>query len=305
MGCSFECALSMMQTPKLKREAVGERVQGCGYLFAKRLLRNTSFHHSPRHNIAVINSLGGKTSRECEEAVRTADYAAFRDKDPLFPDSAVMIRELFSEQIDGASKVVRAELGTKSHQRLVAVQHRDNKIHEKGKNKDRYTQELASALDQVALQLNATVVFFAAGTAPRHDSFDFYEEISQQMTQPAIVYRAENLWKVVGLVSLADAVFSTSLHVRIMAFVHAKPRVTWCNKKWPLKHANFIRLWDTNSSAPCVVPDHLNQTWDTLQKHYLKDPEKSRTETIQLSQQIVQKYLESFHEFSGLLRPKE
>merc|ERR1712048_1171396 len=105
-----------------------------------------------------------------------------------------MIKELFSEQIAAASEVVRDELGMKSHQRLVAVQH-------KYLEQKNLTQVLASALDEVAIQRNATVVFFAAGTVPNHDSFHFYQRVKELMKEDAIVHRAENLWKVVGLIS--------------------------------------------------------------------------------------------------------
>ena len=165
--------------------------------------------------------------------------------------------------------------------------------------------KLAAALDEVALQRNATVVFFAAGTVRGHDSFAFYEKIRDSMSRPAIVYKAEHLWKVVGLVSMADVVLSTSLHVRIMAFLHGKPRVTWCEAGG--KHERFIRLWDITGSARCVSVRRFDQTWAALHKHYLggndADPGVSRTETLALAEKHVEKYLESFAAYSELLRP--
>jgi hypothetical protein len=278
----------MMPTPELKQQAEREKVQDCGYLFAKRLLQNSDMPH--RQNIAVINSLGGTgVHKHCEEAVQTADYKAYRDHDPLFPDSAIMTRELFSKQIAQASKEVHAELGT-NQEKLIAVQHRANK------NGVRF---LAPALDAVARGLNATIVFFAAGTAPWHDSFAIYDALAHAMTEHAIVYKAENMWKVIGLVSLADVIISTSLHVRIMAFIHLKPRITFCDNN--SKQSRFIEQWETQSSAPCV--EDKNTTWTVLEKHYLNNPARNQNDTAKLYKQHVQKYMESFHAYSGLLRP--
>jgi hypothetical protein len=104
------------------------------------------------------------------------------------------------------------------------VQHKENGI-------QRERAVLARVLDQASHETtNCTVVFFAAGTAPGRDSFAEYHKLASLMKQPTIVYEAENAWKVVAVISQAGAVLSTSLHVRIMAFVFFKPRATWCTK---------------------------------------------------------------------------
>ena len=36
------------------------------------------------------------------------------------------------------------------------------------------------------------------------------------------------MWKLVALISQAEAVLSTSLHVRIIALLYMRPRLTWC-----------------------------------------------------------------------------
>jgi hypothetical protein len=87
-------------------------------------------------------------------------------------------------------------------------------------------KELAVAFDTVVKGLNATVIFFAAGTVPSHDSFKSYQDVAKLMGEDAIVYEAENMWNVIGLISRAGAILSTSLHVRIMALLYFKPRVT-------------------------------------------------------------------------------
>ena len=50
--------------------------------------------------VRTTSPQGHNPSLGCREAVETADYTAYRDKAPLVPDSAVMVRELFAETID-------------------------------------------------------------------------------------------------------------------------------------------------------------------------------------------------------------
>ena len=40
---------------------------------------------------------GQRFTPACNAAVQSADYVAFRDKDPLVPDSAVMVKELYGD----------------------------------------------------------------------------------------------------------------------------------------------------------------------------------------------------------------
>ena len=306
LGCDFWCALNMMPTAELKAQAKRNKIHGCGYLFPKRLLRpkqgflswfgisDSDNNNRDDINYAVVNSMGGDyVSYYCKEAVNTADYAAYRDHDPLYPDSAVMTKELFSDEIQKAGKEALEELGLAPGQTFVAVQH-------KTILKEKDTQDLASALDAVARGLKAKVVFFAAGTAPGHDSLESYDEVASLMKEDAVVYRAEHVWKVVGLVSRATAVLSTSLHVRIMAFIHSKPRLTWC--KNGEKHSLFIALWDTDISAPCL--EDKSNSWTVLEKHYLLNPDQAKSSTDKKYKELVDKYLESFSNYSRMLRPQ-
>jgi len=296
LGCTFEGALGMMPSAELREQARKEKIHDCAYLFPKDLLLP---HHNKALNkplnYAVVNSLGGlKTNPACSKAVETADYVAYRDHDPLFPDSAVMMHELFSNEINQAANQVLQDLfpeRTGTMRKFVAVQHKP------GFNKE----ELASALDEVSRGLNASIIFFAAGTIPGHDDFNSYKEVARLMEEEAIVYEGENMWNIIGLISRADAVLSTSLHVRIMAFSHTKPRVTWCTE-FELKHVRFIALWDTNASGPCV--EKKSETWNKLHEHYGRNPDITRKLTIAKYKKSVKQYLESFSRFSGLLRPK-
>lgn len=67
-----------------------------------------------------------------------------------------------------------------------------------------------------------------------------YKQISKKIKEPSIVYEVENMWKSVALISQAEAVLSTSLHVRIIAFLCMRPRLTWCGHE--PKHPQFIAL---------------------------------------------------------------
>ena len=297
LGCTFDCALNMMRTQELRSQAKREKIHDCGYLFPKRLLLPLDHNRSDvLSNYAVVNSMGGPSvMKACKEAVQTADYVAYRDCNPLFPDSAVMTKELFSDEINKAATEVLQDLRLGANQKFVAVQHKSGSM-----TTPELKKKLAVALDAVARGLNATVIFFAAGTVPGHDSFKSYQDVAKLMGEDAIVYEAENMWNVIGLISRADAILSTSLHVRIMAFIYFKPRVTWCGK--PGKHSRFISMWDSNTSAPCV--QEKNYTLDVLREHYLKNPDIAREMTIATYKTLVKKYLESFSNYSKLLRPQ-
>eukprot|EP00534_Pseudo-nitzschia_fraudulenta_P003550 CAMPEP_0201117488 /NCGR_PEP_ID=MMETSP0850-20130426/1439_1 /ASSEMBLY_ACC=CAM_ASM_000622 /TAXON_ID=183588 /ORGANISM="Pseudo-nitzschia fraudulenta, Strain WWA7" /LENGTH=450 /DNA_ID=CAMNT_0047381821 /DNA_START=32 /DNA_END=1384 /DNA_ORIENTATION=- len=297
LGCDHTCGTGMMMNESLRAQATREKIHDCAYLFPKRLLLPQN-NFKNLTNIAVVNSLGGaRTQGVCREAEDTADYRAYRDKGPLYPDSAIMTKELFPDEIERGAREALGELGFADDQRFVAVQ--QFRIAE-GIELDLQLPELALALDQVARGMNATVVFFAAGTCPGHDSYETYDRIKSLMKEDAIVYyNGAHVWKVVGLVSRASAVVSTSLHVRIMSFIHSKPRVTWCTGP---KHKKFLELWDTKESAPCFV-GNKNQTWGLLQSRYLSNPDRARETTASKYNKMVNLYLESFAKYSTLLRP--
>jgi len=117
------------------------------------------------------------------------------------------------------------------------------------------------------------------------------------MTEPSIVYEEENMWKSVGLISRAEAVLSTSLHVRIIAFLYLRPRLTWCGLE--PKHPQFIALWDTDESPRCLKSK--NETWSVLQRYYGPNPNITQAATAIAYEKTVKKYLESFDSWSSLV----
>eukprot|EP00984_Skeletonema_dohrnii_P014775 scaffold6278_cov135-Skeletonema_dohrnii-CCMP3373.AAC.4 len=295
VGCNFDCGVKMLPDERTKTEARRERIHDCPYLVPKNLLLPPSMPQDEfqMKNYAVINSMGGTPCNECKKAIETADYIALRDKNPLFPDSAVMMKELYPNKISEAAEEVLQDLfpgGVNTRQKIIAVQHRDIPTEEA-------RLELALALDKVSKAGHATIVFFVAGTAPNHDSLSCYKQIAQMMTEPSIVYEEENMWKSVGLISQAEAVLSTSLHVRIIAFLYLRPRLTWCGLE--PKHPQFIALWDTDESPRCLKSK--NETWSVLQRYYGPNPNITQAATAIAYEKTVKKYLESFDSWSSLV----
>lgn len=129
-----------------------------------------------------------------------------------------------------------------------------------------FAGEFALVLTRIAKANNLGIVFFCAGTAPGHDSKGAYGAIRERMPAEvkSHILQAENVFSNVALISRAAAVLASSLHARIMAFIHSRPRIlisidhppervgamaahrghslTSCPKK--TKHSAFIRLWD-------------------------------------------------------------
>jgi hypothetical protein len=283
-GCDHSCGVGMLPTQEMMAQAIANKIYDCAYLVPKHLLVVPETDGQVPTNHAIVNNMGGKPIPSCKLAIDTADFQGFRDRDPLYPDSAIMIKKLYEKEIKEKSNEVLQDLfQNTSKKKIIAVQHVND-----------YKPELPMILDTISREADATIVFFAAGTAPHHDSFDLYKKIASQMTEPSIVYESENVWNVVALISIADAVLSTSLHVRIMSFIHFKPRVTWCT--WS-KHIEFIERWDAKDSARCV--NNYSNTWAELSKYYGPNPLINQEETKVVYERLVERYLEGFDKWSN------
>ena len=297
IGCDHDCAVRFFVDEELKATAKRDKISDCAYLIPKQLLRpiqNTINKNG--ENRAVVNSLGGFVIPSCTAALDTADYKAFRDSDKLYaPDSAVMTKELYKDIIDETYKQVEKELflsnGDIDVKKYIAVQHKTDGLD---------VTELARTLDDVSREAGGmTIVLFAAGTVPFHDSFELYHKVKAAMTQPVIVYEMEHVWKVVALISKAEAVINTSLHVRIMAFIYFRPRVTWCTGP---KHRRFIQLTDANDAPGCITK---KETWSTLKKYmsvgHETQPQITQEETEKAYKTATELYLASFDKWSNML----
>lgn len=291
MGCTHTCAVGMMPNQEMKDQAKQEKIYGCGYLVPKSHLVPDSEKDRPS-NFAIINSMGGGISPQCAEAVNTADFGSYRDpKFPSYPDSAVMTKELYAEEIDIMADQVMDEIfPSTSERKYIAVQHKSQSLK---------PEQLAASLDVVSKETNATIVFFAAGVVPGHDSFDKYTEVAGLMEQPSIIYEGKNVWKVVALISRSEALISTSLHCRIMAFIFFRPRFTYCTGP---KHKNFIENYDSKDSMGCMAS--ATDIWPTLSDYYGSNPKITQEMTEETYNWAVRKYLRVFDSWSAILRKK-
>lgn len=153
--------------------------------------------------------------------------------------------------------------------------------------------EVAAILDEIYNHTHLPIVFFCAGTVSSTDSSDAYTQVTAEMKSPSRLFLAEHVWQVVALIRYSSAVVGTSLHVRIMAFVHARPRVTWCKHNG--KHVDFIRIWDSKDSAPCIFA--LNETISLLRQALETPPDL----TLVAQQAAIRSYMEGFREWATLL----
>ena len=304
LGCNFTQAVRMLATEKnrqqAKRNRVGTEIKwNCGYLVPKVLLMPTNFT-PPKAPVAVVNSAGKQNNGPCMRAVYDADYVAFRDLKPnttlpgmesaeTRPDCAVMtnvlFRDLITEQTHGGElqQILNA---TKQHG-YFAVQMKSKAVAQ--------PQEIAAMLDQVWQSTKMTTLFFRAGTVPGHDSLKDYQAIAKLMRSPSLIYTEENLWGVVAVIREARAVLSTSLHVRIMAFVHNRPRITLCTSS---KHSSFVELWDR--TFPCLGAKDFTQVIPVVRRS-LATPKPASVATQRAIDRATTLYLEGFDKWSKLL----
>ena len=98
----------------------------------------------------------------------------------LFPDSAVMTRRLFGSYLNivtnspGVSALLIQSSGC-----YIAVKHKEKTLN---------VNRLANAMDNLANATNCLIVFFAAGTAPNHDSFSSCENVKDEMKMSSVVF---------------------------------------------------------------------------------------------------------------------
>lgn len=288
MGCDHECGVRMLPTKKQRQEAVAEKVCECAYLFPKKDLVGSNYVGPT--NMAIVNSLGGSPATACKVAGDTADYHSYRDAtDPelLFPDSAVMTRALYGTYIENITNFPNLEeIIRKEPQGYVAVQFMESLVRRPSDE-----SKVVLTLDDVARDSNLPIVFFAAGTVPRHDSFDLYKRIAGKLNATTYILDKEpNVWGVVATVAHAKAVISTSLHVRIMAFQFQKPRVTVCTKG--KKHHRFIQVWEQMSDQDAC------QSVETVAAAL----QKSQPVGDERLNEVVERYLVNFDNWSNLLK---
>lgn len=304
IGCSFNCGKGMFPSDEQRKQAASQQVSNCAYLMPKDKLvpANLSTQLTAKP-VAIANSPGMYGSKRkngpCISALDAADFIAFRDlkpgtKHPVYPnaqsrpDCAVMVKELFHDLITrrAESGQVQEVVQRTTPQKYIAVQIKRSRKHDQA--------ALAQMLDEIWYHTNFTTVFFMAGSSPGHDTMGVYSSIAKKMKGPSILFYEENVWSIVALISRAAAVLSTSLHVRIMAFIHKLPRVMLCSEP---KHRLFVSFWEATDASPCLPFTTVSNVWPTLERS-LKTP---TLETERAIQKATQSYLEGFAQWSSLL----
>ena len=338
-------AVELLESEVLRTSALDDRVYDCPYLFPKELLLpkidknqgiNTRKHKTgsvttlprPKMNYAIIDSLETPPSKNnkrqpkepplaCRRVAVKADHLGYRSRKPFAPDSLVMTKDLFEEEIETIFETqVKQELlnlvsssattakDDSTPIQYIAVQHET----EKHMTDANYAQELADVLDDVSKNLgNVPVVFFPAGRVGRslgdHVAFNFSREVAQKMQQPSVLYEVEHAMKVAALISGAKAVVSTNLHVHILSFVYQKPRATLHGGQ---NHQSFMDMWEGEDVASLGMVLNVQDTWKQgLQQFFVASgsdqPLITQKQTNAASQKAIRHYLQNFVTWSNLL----
>jgi len=203
----------------------------------------------------VFNSVGGSLSKKSRDNWNQGSFQSSRNPIThfvLLPDAAILTAEIFDEtEVKPRREAQRAESG-ESEAELWAVQFHtlpDGPWFTENTVKPlNWGSQLCQAASKRPGKVNVT--FFRAGAAPGHDDIEALRKerdifMSECPDLHASVFADLNVWSIVALISRADLVVSTSLHVRILAFVYARPRVTGKTLKTkPDKHSFFATFWD-------------------------------------------------------------
>jgi polysaccharide pyruvyl transferase WcaK-like protein len=169
----------------------------------------------------------------------------------LMPDPAVMVRELFGEQIRRhLIQSAVAPLAQAFPRGYVAVQFSADF------GDDETLREIAAQLDRFARSSGLGVVFFRAGAAPWHDELDCYEHTLVYMqVRSAAIFKSLNLWDICALLAASRAYCGSSLHGRIVTMAFALPRVNLAHPALtqpPAKQAAYAATWE-NPAMPATV----------------------------------------------------
>lgn len=216
-----------------------------------------------RENPVVYNGVGGvdlvnrdaRFRKEIEAKLRAADHVGVRDKITqaclagasiearLMPDPAVMVAELFGEEIRRqAREGETAQMLEAFPQGYIAVQFSADF------GDDATLAEIAVQLDQISHETGFGIVFFRAGAAPWHDDLDCYQRTASRMQSPAVkIFTSRNLWAICALIAHSRAYCGSSLHGRIIAMAFALPRINLrhpAEARQETKHSAYAATWE-------------------------------------------------------------
>jgi len=108
---------------------------------------------------------------------------------------------------------------------------------------DAHGREIEEALSEFINRTSLPLVFFCAGIAPQHDSAEQYRARFMNGLEQGKIYFFDsyNIWDICHVISNATLIVGTSLHVRIIASLYERKRLTLCGDH---KQNSYIDEWD-------------------------------------------------------------
>lgn len=191
----------------------------------------------------VLAKLRTADSVSVRDQVTQAHLAAAGINTMLMPDPAVLVQELFGDEIrkhahHGEPAQVRAALP----QGYLAVQLSADF------GDDATLNLIAVQLDEVARAIGLAIVLFRAGAAPWHDDLACYRRLVAHMHAPAVwLFSSLHLWDICALIANSRGYCGSSLHGRIIAAAYGLPRVNvrWRNSdEIPSKLQAYCDSWE-------------------------------------------------------------
>ena len=247
--CNVKCALRMFDPdPNLSERDTPEwekfeNTSKIAYIVKKSMFRNPGSF--------VTNTVGGYTKKadkilEDFDFVSTRDYLGTTMK-TFAPDSVITIKKIFENEI-------LAHKPTNFSSKYIAVQFR---------RRENQIAEIVHELLELVNTTNYGVVFFRAGSV--HDTLDSYEMIQKKLADVGVrnnihVFRGLDIWDITSIIANSELVIGTSLHVRIIAFAFAIPRVTFSARP---KHESMINHWDYGAMECKIKAVQVDQIFET------------------------------------------
>lgn len=269
-----QAAIARLDAQPLERVAWAQDFLSCSQ-FAPYTLAPGLFG---RKNPVVYNGVGGVDlscrdevfRAEVETKLRAADVIGVRDRITLaylaargiaarlMPDPAVMVAELFSDEIHRhAREGETARILAAFPRGYIAVQFSADF------GDDATLAEIAAQLDRVSHETGLGVVFFRAGAAPWHDDLTCYQRTASRMQSSKVkIFTSLNLWDICSLIAHSRAYCGSSLHGRIVAMAYALPRI---NLRHPAevsketKQSAYAATWEVPGLLVTTEVQHISQ----------------------------------------------
>ena len=267
-GCRLSFAVKMCEPltdeQKIEVKKLKKYKMHLGYVLPKSLFK--------KPKTFVANSVGGVTSLAAR-MFEDFNYVGCRDEVSyitttnnkincnLVPDSAVMTRKFLHDNIcvrDNDNHIL--DLNKRVGRDYIAVQLKSSYIDKKSSQ-----VEMNKILHDIIKKTNLPIVFFCAGTAPRHDSVKLYRVCFNNLPDSCVYFFDNyNIWNICNIIRNARFVIGTSLHVRILSQQYYRPRITLCIEN---KHKGFILKWDNINNANTIINDIPNYILKELKEH--------------------------------------